>query len=216
MELRACLRALEWVRRNARALRISRVIVVTDSQYLHKYHRSAPYWKKQKWQSRDGNPIENPDLWREFLSLWAKLPVRTELAWSKGKRSDILKEVDRRAKAAAQRPMEIDRGFRGGKVARSKTKTRKASTLFPAHGQEAVINIYRKRLPGKTEDKIYFDLYSDEQKEFTDKHHAFTNAAIAADLHRSHCYRVRFNDDPKHPFIEAILCEVALAPNLVS
>jgi len=134
----------------------------------------------------------------------------TEIQWSKGKTSAILNEVDRRAKAAANRPTEIDRGFRGGKVARSKSKSRKASTPFPARSQEVVINIYRKRLPGKTEDRIYFDLYSEEQREFTAKYHAFTTAEIAQDLHRSHCYRVRFNDNPKHPLIEAILGEVVL------
>jgi hypothetical protein len=93
-------------------------------------------------------------------------------------------------------------------VARSKTQTRRASTLFSAQCQEAVINIYRKRLPGRTEGKIYFDVYSEVQKEFTAKYHAFTIAEIAMDLHRSHCYKVRFNSDPKHPVIEAILGEV--------
>jgi ribonuclease HI len=206
MELRACLRALEYVRRSATC----RVIIVTDSLYLHDNHRRAPTWKKQEWLSLDGRSIENPDLWNEFLSLRRKIRVPLELQWSKGKTSPILKEVDRRAKAAAQAPTEVDRGFRGGKVARSKTKSRKASTLFPAQGQEVVINIYRKRLPGQTEDKVYFDLFSEGQKEFTAKHHSFAAGELSDQLHRSHCYRVRFNADPKHPIIEAILGEVII------
>src|SRR5438094_5609418 len=124
MELCACLRAFEYIRRNASALRVSRVIIVTDSLYLHDHQRRAAYWKKQKWLNLDGRPIENSSLWNELLSLRAKVRVATEIQYSKGKTSAILNEVDRRAKAAANRPTEIDRGFRGGKVARSKSKSR--------------------------------------------------------------------------------------------
>jgi ribonuclease HI len=217
MELRACVRALEYIRERVPFLKVSRVIIVTDSLYLHDYHRIAVHWKKQKWLNLDGRAIENSNLWNELISLRAKIRVPLDIQWSKGKTSAILKEVDRRAKAAATRPTEIDRGFRGGKLARSKVKTKQASTLFPAQGQEVVVNIYRKRLPGKGEDKIYFDLFSEDQREFTAKHHAFTSAAIATELHRSHYYKVRFNSDPKHPFIEAIITEITpfgLSPNL--
>lgn len=54
--------------------------------------------------------------------------------------------------------------------------------MFPAEGQEVLVNIYRKRLPGKGEDKIYFDLFSEQQKEFTAKYYAFASAVIAMDL----------------------------------
>jgi hypothetical protein len=77
--------------------------------------------------------------------------VSLDIQWIKGKTSPILKEVDRRAKAAARHPTNIDRGFRGGKVGRSKT------------------------------------------------------------LHRGNCYRVRFNSDPKRPFIENIVEKVIIA-----
>lgn len=127
-----------------------------------------------------------------------------------GKSAPILKEVDRRAKAAAKQPTNVDRGFRGGKVSRSKTPGKSASTLFSARGQEAVINVYRKTLAGKAEDKIYFDLFSEDRAEFTAKYHAFTAALIAHELHRSHRYRVRFNDNPKHPIIECILSEATV------
>lgn len=208
MELRACIRALEHIRRNTPIAGVSRVIIITDSSYLHNYLRTAPYWKKQRWLSLDGKPIENSDLWDEIITLRPKLRVAHEIQWSKGKTSSILKEVDRRAKAAAKSPTETDWGFRAGKVGRSKAKSKRASTLFPAQGQEVVINIYRKRLPGKTEDKIYFDLFSEADKEFTAKYHAFTTAVIAMDLHRGNCYRVHFNNDPKHPVIESILGHV--------
>lgn len=212
MELRACIGAFEHARQFAALLRRPRIIIISDSQYVNDNHRRAPYWKKNGWKNADGKPVENADLWNELLLLRPKVRTSTEIRWAKGKSAPILKEVDRRAKAAAKRPTNVDRGFRGGKVARSKTPGRSASTLFSAGGQELVINVYRKKLAGKTEDKIYFDLFYESKGEFTAKYHAFTTAEIANELHRSHRYRVRFNDNPKHPIIESVLEEVALAP----
>jgi ribonuclease HI len=211
MELRACLHALDYIRRIANSLGVQRVIIITDSLYISESHRRAPYWKKEKWKNLDGRPLENADLWNEFLLSRSKVRVSMDIQLTKGKSSPVLKEVDRIAKAAARQPTEVDRGFRGGKVARSKTAGKAASTLFPASGQEATVNIYRKKYAGKTEDKVFFDLFSDVLSEFTAKHHAYTTAEIAYELHRSHCYRVRFNSDPKHPFIDSILAEIDLS-----
>lgn len=212
MELWACIKAFEYARQVAALLRCPRIIIISDSLYVNDNHRRAPYWKKNGWKNADGRPLENADLWNELLLLRPKVRTSTEIQWVKGKSAPILKEVDRRAKAAAKQPTNVDRGFRGGKVARSKTLGRSASTLFSARGQESVINVYRKKLVGTTEDKIYFDLFSESNGEFTAKHHAFTIAEIAHELHRSHRYRVRFNDNPKHPIIESVLEELVLAP----
>ena len=210
MELRACIRALEHARQFAALLRCPRIIVISDSMYLNDSHRRAPYWKKNGWKNADGKLVENEDLWNELLLLRPKVRTSTEIQWVKGKSAPILKEVDRRAKAAAKQPTNVDRGFRGGKVARSRTPGRSASTLFSARGQELVINVYRKKPAGRAEDKIYFDLFSEDKGEFTAKYHAFTTAEIAHELHRSHHYRVRFNDSPKHPIIESVLNDVTV------
>jgi ribonuclease HI len=211
MELLACTHGLDYIRRSASSLRIQRALIVTDSLYINDNHRRAAYWKPDKWKNLDGRPVENADLWNDFLSARSKVRVSMDIQWVKGKSSPILKEVDRHAKAAARQPTNIDRGFRGGKVGRSKTRARGSSTLFHATAQEAVINIYRKTLVGRSEDKIYFDLFAEDKKEFTGKYHAYTNAEKANELHRGHCYRVRFNDDPKHPFIDSILEEVTIS-----
>jgi ribonuclease HI len=212
MELRACIKGFEYARQFAELSMFQRIIVISDSQYLNDNHRRASYWKKNAWKNADGKPVDNEDLWNELLLLRPKVRTSTEIRWVKGKSAPILKEVDRRAKASAKQPTHVDRGFRGGKVARSKTPGRSASTLFAARGQELVINIYRKNLVGRTQDKIYFDLFTESEGEFTAKHHAFTTAEIAHELHRSHRYRVRFNDNPRHPIIESVIEELVLAP----
>jgi ribonuclease HI len=212
MELRACIRAFEYARASTSTLKCQRIVVISDSLYVNENHHRAPYWKKNAWRNADGKPVENSELWNELLLLRPKVRTVTEIQWVKGKSAPILKEVDRRAKAAAQNPTNVDHGFRGGKVARSKIPGRSASTPFAARGQESVINVYRKKLVGRQEDKIYFDLFSESDQAYAAKHHAFTSAEIAHELHRSHRYRVRFNDNPKHPMIEKIIEELVRVP----
>jgi hypothetical protein len=132
---------------------------------------------------------------------------RDGIVWTKGKKSPILKAVDREAKMAGKNPRTQDFGFRSGKVARSKVSGG-SSSMYEAHGQEATIRVYRSMLIGKTDHKIIFDLFSDEAGLFAKKCFAYAALSIAAELHRQHCYRVKFNDDPRHPQIEDLLQEV--------
>jgi ribonuclease HI len=210
MELLACVKAFEYVREQGNSLRVQRVLIVTDSMYIYENHRYAQVWKDNGWKTSAGRPVENQDLWNQFLSLRRKLGVRTEIMWKKGKTSPLLKDVDKAAKGAADQPWEIDRGFRGGKVGKSKLGGRGASTLFSAQGQEAVIHVYRSGLAGKDGYKVFFDLYSEQESQFVAKHRAYTSAELAVDLHRHHLYKVWFNSDPKHPVIEAVIEEVVI------
>ena len=57
-----------------------------------------------------------------------------------------LKAVDKLAKSAAGQAWEVDRGFRPGKVGKSKLGGKVASTLFPAAGQQSRVRIYRTEL----------------------------------------------------------------------
>ena len=91
------------------------------------------------WRNLDGKPVENRDLWKRLLSIRAKVTVRTDLKWMLGKKSAILKSVDKAAKIAASQPWKTDLGFKGGKVGRSKGGSKRAAGLFPATGQDAVL-----------------------------------------------------------------------------
>lgn len=208
MELSACIRAYKFVRDKSSDLAVQRVQIVTDSQYVYKYIRYAPYWKKNGWSTRDGRPVENDDLWKDLLTVRARVKrPRTEIVWAKGKKSPILKAIDRAAKDAGNSPWAIDRGFREGKVARSSTPGKSASQLFPARGQEAIIRVYRSGIVGRSGHRIIFDLYSEEKAEYVAKYRAYTTPELALNLHRGHSYRVRFNDNPKNPMIESIQAE---------
>jgi ribonuclease HI len=89
MELRACVWAHKWANEHAASLKINRVQIVTDSQYVHNFWRTASYWKRNGWRLADGRPAENDDLWKELLSIRSKLHVRIDIEWIKGKKSEI-------------------------------------------------------------------------------------------------------------------------------
>jgi ribonuclease HI len=210
MELCACIRALEYVAEKGRALAVQRVLIVTDSLYVYDNHNRVAAWRANKWLNFAGRPIENSDLWKRFLSARQNVRVRTELIWKKGKKSPILKLVDRAAKNAGKSPQSFDRGFRGGKVAKSKV-TGGSSSMYVANGQNETIRIYRSGMIRKTAHKITFDLFDKVAGSYIEKCHAYVCADIAGQLHRQHCYRVRFNRDPRHPMIEALIEELPCA-----
>ena len=208
MELQACIKAYEYVAAQGSALGVQRVLIVSDSLYITNNFKHASTWRANNWCNASGRPLENSDLWKRFLSVQAKVKIRTDIVWQKGKKSPTLKMVDRAAKDAGKSPQSVDRGFRGGKVARSKVVGGSAS-LYVARGREETIRIYRSALIRKTGHKITFDLYDEPSASYSQKCFAYTDAHVASQLHRQHCYRVIFDNDPKHPMILSILEEVA-------
>ena len=211
MELLACIRAFEYVREHGYDLQVQRVQIVTDSKYVHDCFFLAENWRKNGWRNTDGKPVENRDLWKILLSVRRKVKVRTEVERMPGKKSPILKAVDKSAKAASAQPWSVDRGFKAGRIARSKAGAKGVASMFRAEGQEVIIRIYRTRLLGLSDHKIYFDVFSEESGQFVGKAYAFTQAEVALDLHTHHVYRVLFNAYPKYPIIERMVEELPLA-----
>ena len=210
MELQACIRAFEYVADEGAALGVQRVIIVTDTQYVYDNYQSAASWRADSWRTAAGRPVENSDLWKRFLAVRGKVRIRTDLTWKKGKKSPTLKMVDRAAKAAGRAPSKHDRGFRGGKVARSKVMGGSAP-LYVARGGTEVIRIYRSALLRKTGHKVIFDLYDEATGAYKEKRYAYTDEILITELHRQHCFRVRFNSEPRHPLIVAIVEEIPCA-----
>jgi ribonuclease HI len=211
MELLACIHALKWVRANAPWPGVTRIQIVTDSRYVRDNLFRARGWKRNDWRNLHNEPKENSDLWKQLLSAHSKAGMVVHFECTLGKKSPILKRVDKAAKSAAQRGgTDVDRGYRPGVIARSMIKG--AARRFTAQGQSAVIRPYRKNRAAKGEEKIRFDTFSEATGSFLDSCYAFASPALAGELHRHHGYRVRFNDKPKYPQILEILEEVPL-PN---
>lgn len=209
MELLACIRALQWIRDNAPWPSVTRVQVITDSCYVKDNILRAPEWKKNDWRNQHGEPRENWNLWKHFLSAHQKAGIKVTFEWTAGKKSPILKQIDKAAKNAAKRGgNDVDRGFKPGTVARSMVKG--AATRFPASGQTAAIRIYRKTVMAKGENKVRFDTVSDDLQSYLESCYAYASPAMAFDLHSHHGYRVQFNADAKYPQILEIVEEVEL------
>jgi len=157
--------------------------------------------------------MENSDLWRELLSVRAKRGVRRDIEWTKGKKSPVTKAVDKAAKTAARQPTETDRGFRTGKVGRSRGNVAGVAAVFPATGQEVVLRIYQTGAYRRTggENKIKFQTFSDSLRDFSAKFMAYASLDIGSLLHRGRVYRVRFNSDLKYPIVVAVLEEFPTA-----
>jgi ribonuclease HI len=213
MELRACIWAHEWAQENAPLLKVNRVQIVTDSKYVFGNWKSVTFWRQNGWRLFDGRPAENVDLWKKLLAIRSKRSVRIDIEWCKGKKSVITKAVDKAAKRAAKQPSETDRGFRSGKVGRTRVKVAGAAVLFPAAGQEADIFVYHTgaytRAQG--ENKVKFQLYSESKNDFDGKYVAYATPEIGSLLHRGRVYSVRFNDETKYPKVVAVMKEFMTA-----
>jgi ribonuclease HI len=210
MELCACICALEYVTSLVSERRPERVLIVTDSLYVYKNQNMPQQWRRDHWKNRYGKPIDNWDLWKRFLSVRGAPRIRTEIIWKKGKKSPILNEVDRAAKLASKNPTKDDRGFRTGKVARSKVKGG-SSVLYPAQGQEEIIRIYRSAVIGKIDHKIYFDVFDQKTRTYKQKCSAYVPFALRGDFHRQNCYRVKFCNEPQYPVVIAKLEDIKCA-----
>ena len=126
-----------------------------------------------------------------------------------GKKTPILEESikPQKLRQFAVGP-DTDRGYKPGTIARSMVQG--AATRFVAKGQLTVIRPYRKNIMGGGEEKVRFDVVLKTSKYHIESCYAFATTALAAELHRQHGYRVRFNDNSNYPQILEIIEEVVL------
>jgi len=207
MELLACIKALQWVTKINCELKLTRVIIITDSFYVYQNKDRAKIWKKSGWKNVSGRPVENIDLWALFISERTKIKFPLDIRWEAGKTRAVLKRVDHLAKEASKHPIKVDNGYKIGKVTASKAGHKKGSTLFSASGQEIILRIYRRDFKGslsKGEWKITFTINSKDNSGFTEKYYAYLHTGSQVEVHRGHSYKVKFNNDSKYPIMEII------------
>jgi len=89
MELFACICALRWIQEDASRSGVSLVQVITDSLYVWENIARARRWKKNDWRNQYGEPKENWDLWKRFISAQQKVRIRVSFEWTAGKKSPI-------------------------------------------------------------------------------------------------------------------------------
>jgi RNase H len=183
--------------------------IFSDSQYVVSGHVSAPFWQKAKWRTAAGRPIDNWDLWKEFLSAKSKAGIRTDICKVQNKSTPLLKRVDKLAKAAAKSHPRIDLGLVVGKIGRAKIKG--AATMFPAANQVLVVRVVGSKTVGRTgENRFVFEVFDEKTGSYVSKHFAYCDPATGCQLHRQRGFRVRMNDNVDYPQILEVLEEVPL------
>jgi ribonuclease HI len=215
MELKACIEALRWILNNAPWPDVTRVQIITDSMYVKDNIARAPVWRRNSWRNVHDAPRMNVDLWKEMLSVYSSVQRRSRVSvtfhQTKGKRDSDLKEVDQAAKAAAGRGgPEVDRGYARGRIVRSALPG--VATALEAKGQTLVIRPFAKKVMARTkgENRIRFDVFSEELQAFTAKRYAFCSPELAHEMHSHHGYRVTCNKNPNYPQIVAMHQEVPI------
>jgi ribonuclease HI len=212
MELRAVIQALEFIASEGARLRVRSGVIYTDSLYVYEGSTLALYRQGGQAANREGRPLANPDLWKEFLRARFRIPFRVPLKWFPGKSTPLLRQVDKLAKKAATIPTETDYGYRPGTVAHRFTPGRSAATAFPAQGQSATIRIYGIRAyktQGEWQNRVVFDLYSEADRDYVVTHFAYVRAEETS--HRNKCYSVTFNESGTYPRI-VMLKELPVCP----
>jgi len=201
MELMGCIYALKYIIDNSSALKINRAIILSDSMYVYDHQFTCESWKKANWNNSAGKPIENADLWAEFMNLRRKTKVRVEIQWIAGKSNAITKEVDKLAKKAAKGAMlSVDSGYKPGKVSKTQISLASSSQLFPASGQQLEIRVYRYVRSNKQVYKVIFECALKDGQEL-EKYFAYLDTEQRPLLHRHSAYIAEFNSDPKFPQI---------------
>jgi ribonuclease HI len=209
MELSACIAAMGWVKEEGINRRYSRVQIFSDSQYVVNSQGSAPFWQKAKWRTLAGRPIDNWELWKEFLSARAKAGIRIDIFKVQNKSTPLLKLVDKLAKTAAKSHPRIDRGLVVGKIGRAKIKG--TATMFPAANQVLVIRIVGSKTVGPArENRFVFEVFDENASAYISKHFAYCTPVTGAQLHRQRGFRVRMNDNTQYPQILEVVEEVPL------
>src|SRR6266850_7193315 len=180
MELMACVKALKWVCDNAPWDNVTRILIVTDSQYVTDNVLRAQNWKRMGWRNAHGEWKFNSDLWDKLLKTRvkvARLGLRVDFVWQKGKKTELGKKADKAAKAAAQRGgIDVDTGYKPGSVSRSMVKGGSAER-FQAAGQILVVRSYAKKpMHGRDSDnRISFHMFDEATQTYVGKFYAFAN-----------------------------------------
>ncbi len=104
MELLACQKALETIRKEYNLKKITRIVVFTDSMYIVDNYKKAMFeWCNTHWRLRSGKPVLNTELWKAIVKEIKKVRRRVEFQWVKGHaKNEHSRAVDKLAKISAR------------------------------------------------------------------------------------------------------------------
>jgi len=177
--------------------------------YLTSNYKSAlGAWRVAGWRNSNGRPIDNADLWKEFVKAHGKLRKRIDIEWVKGHGKRKAKDLhnyraDKLAKESAKSPLSKN-AFRSSvrrKIAPGQTKSGSVRLI----GQTMVVYVIEvQRLRVQKTWKYRYQVASPENPDMR----AIDWIYSSEPMRDGYFYEVVVNDDMRHPQVISVVREV--------
>lgn len=209
MELLACVEALKLAPECECYPTVAKVVIRTDSQYITSNHTNALFvWSKARWRNGFGKPIDNADLWKDFVRAYAKVQKRIIIEKVKGHGRGKAKDphnytADKLARSSAKHPLS-SKSYRASvrkKFAPGETKIGSVRLV----GQSFVIYVIEVlRMRTQRVWKYRYQVVSPDSPDRNAIDFIFSSET----LRDGHFYEVQVNDDMRHPQLVTVIREV--------
>ena len=209
MELQAVIEALKLLLRGKPVAPefYEKIMVYSDAMYLVEgYAASRSFWPRNKWRTRDGTPVRNPERWKELTRLVNRIGKRFEVRKVEGhKTNPHNRAADKLARTSARLPS--DRTVSVAKLRRKASPKRLQPEAVRMEGQRMIIHIHKSEYMTVQRCNAYrYSVESKESPYFLEL--GLIYAARDISLNPGHRYAVRVNDNTKNPWIEEVYMEV--------
>lgn len=207
MELLACITGLRIAISHNRFSDLRKVFIYTDSRYVTENWKNALYlWPKNKWQTKNGGPVLNAEMWKDLGRELKKANCRVVFVWVKGHKNNIHnKAVDKLAKRSARVPLNPP--LSNISVRRKMFSTQKIDVgCVPMCGQVVTVRLITSEyLKVQKVFKYKYEILSRDSDYFGCIDFIYSPDA---DVRAGHNYELRLSDDSKPPRIVEVIREV--------
>jgi len=210
MELYACIEGIRQVMRRPYFNSFDHIAIQTDSQYVCDYVNIAIYeWSRNKWFNKQGRPVANVELWKKLIRKLKALDrnqKKFKFYWVEGHSKDkhniaADKLARESAKKATNPPLSVFK-------ARRKLSSKSVELgCVPMSNQRLSIRIITEyNLKAQRLFKYRYEVVSEDSPYFGNIDIVYAEREIM--LRATHCYSVKFNDNPNNPRIVEVIEEL--------
>ncbi len=209
MELTACIKAIKRAPDIDLFSEVEQIVIRTDSKYVvDNYYYALTSWAKNRWRNKNGRPIDNADLWKDFARNYRKIHKRVDIEWvkghGKGRNNDPYNDMaDKLAKESAKNPLSKYE-YRSS-VRRKTSQNRTIKGSVDIHGQ--IMELFIVEASWMKEQKIWKYRYQVVSKENPD-HDCLDWIYSTKHMRDGHIYKARVNDNMDNPEIIEVIEEI--------
>jgi ribonuclease HI len=205
MELFAVIKALEEAYSHPQLSQFPKICIYSDSRYVTDNYLNAIFrWSQNKWLNNAGKPIENTDLWKQFIKLYKNQPCPIKIQWVKGhSKNQHNKTVDKIAKRSAK--SAINKPLSHVEVRRKTTEKKVELGSVKMEGQDIKVRIITTEfLKTQKLSKYKYQVLSKKSKYFDNVDVIYGKEIMRA----GHHYKITVNDDNKNPRVIKVIKEL--------